>query len=158
MGMRQFRGVFFPATSFILTRCFVHSARRSIAVSAAVLFGACAALGPQYFEAHTAFLGGVGNLPEGVLPSLSSLHPEPSNALSIPTWAIHFSSVFEWLFAMKVIWDFSEVTGNEKWKGMTWGMLPLHASGVCACFFTNVFSGDVREHQTVRVVEMSARG
>ncbi|GMH94517.1 hypothetical protein TrVE_jg706 [Triparma verrucosa] len=113
---------------------------KGIAVSAAVLFGACAALGPQYFEAHTAFLGGVGNLPEGVLPSLSSLHPEPSNALSIPTWAIHFSSVFEWLFAMKVIWDFSEVTGNEKWKGMTWGMLPLHASGVCACtyhFFYN---------------------
>ena len=65
---------------------------------------------------------------------------DPVNALSVPTWAIHFSSVFEWLFAMSVIWRFSQVTGNEKWKGMTWGMLPLHASGVCACtyhFFYN---------------------
>jgi len=32
------------------------------------------------------------------------------------------------------------VTGNEKWKGLTWGMIPLHASGVAACtyhFFYN---------------------
>jgi len=62
------------------------------------------------------------------------------NALSLPTWAIHFSSVFEFLFAMGIIWNYAEVTGNPKWKGLTWGMLPLHASGVAACtyhFFYN---------------------
>ena len=68
------------------------------------------------------------------------VHSEPVNALSIPTWAIHFSSVFEFLFAMDIIWNYAENTGNEKWKGLTWGMLPLHASGVAACtyhFFYN---------------------
>lgn len=41
---------------------------------------------------------------------------------------------------MKLVWDFSETTQNVKWKGLTWGMLPLHASGICACtyhFFYN---------------------
>ena len=41
---------------------------------------------------------------------------------------------------MSLIWDFAEATGNEKWKGLTWGMLPLHASGIAACtyhFFYN---------------------
>ena len=68
------------------------------------------------------------------------MHSEPDNALSIPTWAIHFSSVFEFVFAMDVIWRFAETTGNPRWKGMTWGMIPLHASGICACthhFFYN---------------------
>jgi len=67
-------------------------------------------------------------------------HAEPENALSIPTWAIHFSSVFEFLFAMDIIWKFASTTNNPKWKGMTWGMLPLHASGIAACtyhFFYN---------------------
>ena len=67
-------------------------------------------------------------------------HFEPANALSIPTWAIHFSSVFEFLFAMGIIWDYAKVTNNEKWKGLTWGMLPSHASGLAACtyhFFYN---------------------
>jgi len=48
------------------------------------------------------------------------VHSEPVNALSIPTWAIHFSSVFEFLFAMGIIWDYSKTTGNEAWKGLTW--------------------------------------
>ena len=68
------------------------------------------------------------------------VHNEPVNALSIPTWAIHFSSVFEFLFAMGIIWDYAKVTNNEKWKGLTWGMLPSHASGLAACtyhFFYN---------------------
>lgn len=38
------------------------------------------------------------------------------NALSIPTWAVHFSSVFEFVFAMNLIWQYAAVTGNEKWK------------------------------------------
>lgn len=36
---------------------------------------------------------------------------------------------------MDIIWKFAETTGNEKWKGLTWGMLPLHASGICACTY-----------------------
>ena len=34
-------------------------------------------------------------------------------------------------------------SGNDKWKGMTWGMIPLHASGKLACthhFFYNLTS------------------
>lgn len=41
---------------------------------------------------------------------------------------------------MGLVWDFAETTENPKWKGLTWGMLPLHASGICACtyhFFYN---------------------
>lgn len=52
------------------------------------------------WEAHVPFLAGIGNLPSEAIASLSFLHAEPENALSLPTWAIHFSSVFEWIFAM----------------------------------------------------------
>ena len=41
---------------------------------------------------------------------------------------------------MGVVWQFAEVTDNPKWRGLTWGMLPLHASGIAACtyhFFYN---------------------
>ena len=31
--------------------------------------------------------------------------------------------------AAGLVWDYAEATGNERWKGLTWGMLPLHASG-----------------------------
>jgi hypothetical protein len=100
------------------------------------------AIGPQIgFEQHSAFFFGLGNLEsnplEGILPFARA---EPVNALSIPTWAIHFSSVFEWLFAMGMVWTYAKATGNEKWKWLTYGMLPLHASGVAACtyhFFYN---------------------
>lgn len=88
------------------------------------------------FEGHSQFLFGLGNLPESTVLSLPFVvHSEPENALSIPTWAIHFSSVFEFLFAMDTIWKFAETTDNPKWKGLTWGMLPLHASGICACTY-----------------------
>lgn len=65
---------------------------------------------------------------------------EPSNALSLPTWAIHTSSVIEWGIAMSLMWKYGEVSGNERWKGMTWGMLPCLGSAMCACtwhFFYN---------------------
>jgi len=65
---------------------------------------------------------------------------EPANALSIPTWAIHVSSLVEWLVAMGLVWQYADVCGNPRWKGLTWGMLPLHTSGICACtyhFFYN---------------------
>lgn len=93
------------------------------------------------FEAHSQFLFGAGNLPAETVLNLPFVqHSEPINALSIPTWAIHFSSVFEYLFAMDTIWRFAETTNNPKWKGLTWGMIPLHASGIAACtyhFFYN---------------------
>jgi Protein of unknown function (DUF2499) len=36
---------------------------------------------------------------------------EPANALSLPTWAIHVSSVTEWIVAMNLFWRYAEVTG-----------------------------------------------
>jgi len=89
---------------------------------------------------------------------------EPSNALSLPTWAIHVSSgesvkniwagcnasapttpklttstctqpttVAEWAIAIALFWRYAEVTGNPKWKGMSWGMLPALGSAMSAC-------------------------
>lgn len=115
---------------------------RLAAFAAGGLFAAACAFGPSLgFEAHSPFLFGIGDLSADQTMALPWVtHSEPINALSIPTWAIHFSSVFEFLFAMQVVWLYSEATGNEKWKGLTWGMLPLHASGICACtyhFFYN---------------------
>ena len=93
------------------------------------------AVGPSLgLGGHTPFLFGLGNLPSDWVQSLPFVtHAEPINALSIPTWAIHFSSVFEYLFAMNLVWNYAETTKNPSWKGLTWGMLPLHASGICAC-------------------------
>lgn len=68
------------------------------------------------------------------------IHPEPANALSLPTWAVHTSSVIEWLVGMSLMWRYGEVSGNPRWKGMTWGMLPCLGSAMCACtwhFFYN---------------------
>ena len=69
-----------------------------------------------------------------LIPTLSA-HAEPSNALSLPTWMVHSSSILEWLIAMQLIWEHAEVSNNPRWKGMTWAMVPAHASGLCACVF-----------------------
>jgi hypothetical protein len=92
---------------------------KAAAAGGVAAFAAALATGTGLgFESHSAFLFGLGNLPGEFVESLPwVLHSEPVNALSIPTWAIHFSSVFEWLFAMNLVWNFSENTGNEKWKG-----------------------------------------
>lgn len=108
----------------------------------AAIVVAVTAAGPSLLglQAHDPFLGGVGNLPKEFLQDFSFLHAEPVNALSLPTWGIHFSSVLEWLFAMRMVSQYAETTGNPKWRYLTWGMLPLHASGVAACtyhFFYN---------------------
>lgn len=69
-----------------------------------------------------------------------SIHTEPANALSLPTWAIHVSSVAEWVLAMRLMWQYAEVSGNPRWKGMTWGMMPALGSAMAACtwhFFYN---------------------
>jgi len=72
--------------------------------------------------------------------SWTPTHAEPWNALSLPTWAIHVSSLVEWLVAMGLVWQYSYATERPVWRSLTWGMLPLHASGICACtyhFFYN---------------------
>lgn len=76
-------------------------------------------------------LGAIGNI--DILSSL--LHIEPSNALSLPTWAVHSSSILEWLIAMKLIWEHATTSGNPRWKGMTLAMIISHVSGLCACTF-----------------------
>jgi len=67
--------------------------------------------------------------------SIPFVHTEPSNALSIPTWMVHSSSILEWLTAMKLIWDHAETSGNPRWKALSIGMIPSHTSGLCACTF-----------------------
>jgi hypothetical protein len=93
------------------------------------------------YEKHSQLLGGFGNLgPSWTLRLPWVKHVEPKNALSIPTWIVHFSSVFEYIFAMNLIWRFARYTGNTRWKGLTWAMVPLHASSICAVthhFFYN---------------------
>jgi hypothetical protein len=69
-----------------------------------------------------------------------AIRMEPANALSLPTWAIHVSSVTEWVAAMALMWKYAEVSGNPRWKGMTWGMMPSLGSAMAACtwhFFYN---------------------
>lgn len=93
------------------------------------------------YEDHSQLLGGFGNIPSDWTARLPWIrHAEPENALSIPTWMVHFSSVYEYLFAMNLIWRYSSTTGNETWKWLTWAMLPLHGSSICAVthhFFYN---------------------
>ena len=102
------------------------------------------ALGTTVFayEEHSQLLGGFGNIPSDWTAHLPwKRHDEPVNALSIPTWMVHFSSVFEYLFAMNLIWRYSNTSsGNSTFKGLTWAMLPLHGSSICAVthhFFYN---------------------
>lgn len=62
-------------------------------------------------------------------------HSEPSNALSLQTWAIHTSSIIEWLMAMNLVWEHAIVSNNPKWKWLSWLMLPSNVSGLCACTY-----------------------
>mmetsp|Transcript_2649 Transcript_2649/g.8924 ORF Transcript_2649/g.8924 Transcript_2649/m.8924 type:complete len:201 (-) Transcript_2649:448-1050(-) len=44
---------------------------------------------------------------------------------------------------MGLVWRLGTASGNLKWRGLTWGMIPSHSSGVCACvyhFFYNAES------------------
>lgn len=78
-------------------------------------------------------------------PALAALS-EPANALSLPTWAVHVSSVAEWVTAMWLVWDYGEKTGLKGWKGLSWGMVPLLGGAMCACtwhFFYNSESLEV---------------
>lgn len=55
------------------------------------------------------------------------------NALSIPTWIIHISSVIEWLVAIWLIWLYGEISNNRYWHALCFGMLPALVSAMCAC-------------------------
>lgn len=65
------------------------------------------------------------------------------NALSIPTWIIHISSVIEWIAAIWLIWTYGEVSKNYCWYVLSLAMLPALVSAMCACtwhFFDNAKS------------------
>lgn len=94
------------------------------------LAGGASAFG---FQAHTPFLAGIGTM---------AVEAEPVNALSVPTWVVHFSSVFEFVLAMSLAWRYAETSGNPKWKGLAWGMAPGQASGIAACSY-HVFYNQV---------------
>jgi hypothetical protein len=81
--------------------------------------------------AHTPYLGGFLDLPAGM--EAFGAHPEPDNALTVGTWIIHVSSLVEFLVAMGFCWRWADVANNPRWKGLTWGLLPLHSSGITAC-------------------------
>ncbi|XP_068650118.1 uncharacterized protein [Aristolochia californica] len=71
---------------------------------------------------------------------------EPQNALSLPTWMVHVSSVIEWMTAMALVWQYGEKSGYERWKGLSWAMVPLLGGALCACtwhFFYNAESLEI---------------
>ena len=78
-----------------------------------------------------------------ILSFVVNSHPEPGNALSIPTWMVHTSSLLEWLYAMKLAWEHAEVSGNPRWKNLTWAMIPSHTSGICACTYHLFYNAKV---------------
>ncbi len=107
-------------------------------------------------QAHTPYLGGFMDLPalsswsssasslSSPLPSswmmgsaapLFQHHTEPENALTIATWIIHISSLVEFLVAMGYCWRWADISNNPRWKGLTWGLIPLHSSGITACTY-----------------------
>ena len=61
--------------------------------------------------------------------------PQPHVCVQVPTWVIHTSSLVEWLVAMGLAWRYADASGTPQWKGVTWGMLPLHTSGIIACTY-----------------------
>ncbi len=65
------------------------------------------------------------------------------NALSIPTWIIHISSVIEWIVAIWLIWTYGEVSGHRYWRVFSVAMLPSLVSAMSACtwhYFDNAES------------------
>ncbi|KAG7360359.1 DUF3593 domain containing protein [Nitzschia inconspicua] len=87
---------------------------------------------------HTPYLNGFMDLP----PELSfwGAPSEPENALTVATWIIHISSLVEFLVAMGFCWRWADVVSNPTWKGLTWGLLPLHSSGITACTYHLFFN------------------
>lgn len=68
--------------------------------------------------------------------SMSNLyHLTCISSQTVACWIIHVSSLVEFLVAMGFAWRWADVVGNPKWKGLTWGLLPLHSSGITACTY-----------------------
>jgi Protein of unknown function (DUF3593)/Protein of unknown function (DUF2499) len=85
-------------------------------------------------EQHTPYLNGFMDLTTLDLTQWGA-HAEPDNALTIATWIIHISSLVEFLVAMGFCWRWADVVKNPTWKGVTWGLIPLHSSGITACTY-----------------------
>jgi hypothetical protein len=64
--------------------------------------------------------------------------------LQFCSWIIHVSSLVEFLVAMGFAWRWADIVKNPTWKGLTWGLIPLHTSGITACtyhlFFNQIVS------------------
>ncbi len=58
-----------------------------------------------------------------------------SKMKKIKSWIIHISSLVEFLVAMGFAWRWADVVKNPRWKGLTWGLIPLHSSGITACTY-----------------------
>jgi Protein of unknown function (DUF3593)/Protein of unknown function (DUF2499) len=84
---------------------------------------------------HTPYLGGFMDLPSTAMPTIFGAQAEPDNALTVACWIIHVSSLVEFLVAMGFCWRWADIIDNPKWKGLTWGLLPLHSSGITACTY-----------------------
>ena len=97
------------------------------------LFAAGTALVPaiSHPSVHTKYLNGFLDLP--IAFESFGAHAEPDNALTIATWIIHVSSLVEFLVAMGFCWRWADLVKNPTWKSLTWGLLPLHSSGITAC-------------------------
>ena len=90
---------------------------------------------------HTPYLGGLMDIPANVISNIGwGIQPEPDNALTVACWIIHVSSLIEFLVAMGFCWRWADVVGNDKWKGLTWGLLPLHSSGITACVYHTFYN------------------
>jgi len=83
--------------------------------------------------------------------ALATVGPEPTNALSVPTWALHILSLEEWLVAMGLVWEYAERTRNPAWRGLVWAMVPLFAGGLTACIF-HLFYNQVEELVALQAV------
>ena len=67
------------------------------------------------FRSRAACLSATAVVGAFLLPEASTaaaIHAEPENALSLPTWIIHISSVIEWGTAMALMWRYADVTGD----------------------------------------------
>jgi hypothetical protein len=60
--------------------------------------------------------------------------------LQFCSWIIHVSSLVEFLVAMGFAWRWADIVKNPTWKGLTWGLLPLHTSGITACTYHLFFN------------------
>ena len=59
-------------------------------------------------EVHTLYLNGFLDLPISMDSIFGAANPEPANALSVPCWIIHVSSLVEFLVAMGFCWRWGD--------------------------------------------------